>query len=224
MTEGKVCKSCGEFKSFDNYYKHNTYKDGYWSKCKVCLKQRHLDTYERKTEKKFDENGRVCSKCNEYKTWDNYYKDIHRSTGYKHVCKDCQIPLDAIVRKRYRENNLEQCREREKTFRQSEAGQETIYRKNMKRRSQKANVRFTKHQRKEILERDNYICQCCGIIVHDERINTPDKAHIDHILPLNADGSSELDNLQTLCRTCNTSKGAKAISNENLLELILQNH
>lgn len=51
-----------------------------------------------------------------------------------------------------------------------------------------------------IFERDNYACLKCG---------ATEKLSIDHIVPLVLGGSSDRDNLQTLCRSCNSSKRTK---------------
>lgn len=52
----------------------------------------------------------------------------------------------------------------------------------------------------KVLERDEYTCQNCG--KYDEH------CHVDHILPRSRGGSNKLDNLQALCASCNSSKGA----------------
>lgn len=54
--------------------------------------------------------------------------------------------------------------------------------------------------RKIVFERDNFKCKICG---------TTDGLSVDHIIPVVRGGSSELGNLQTLCITCNSSKGKK---------------
>ena len=51
--------------------------------------------------------------------------------------------------------------------------------------------------RKDVMARDNYQCQYCGA--------TEDLA-IDHIFPFSRGGSNEADNLQVLCRSCNSAK------------------
>lgn len=50
----------------------------------------------------------------------------------------------------------------------------------------------------EILERDDFRCRHCGV----RRFLT-----VDHIVPLDKGGTNDRENLQTLCRSCNSSKG-----------------
>ncbi|MGC3818621.1 HNH endonuclease [Acinetobacter sp. G11] len=54
--------------------------------------------------------------------------------------------------------------------------------------------------RETIFNRDGCICKHCG--------STSDLT-VDHIIPVIHGGSDELDNLQTLCRSCNSKKGTK---------------
>jgi 5-methylcytosine-specific restriction endonuclease McrA len=57
--------------------------------------------------------------------------------------------------------------------------------------------------RLRILQRDGYVCQMCGV----EEANS-----VDHIIPRLAGGSDEEWNLQTLCGSCNSSKGGRFFS------------
>lgn len=50
----------------------------------------------------------------------------------------------------------------------------------------------------QVKRRDGNMCLCCG-----ERRGL----QIDHIIPIYKGGTNDLDNLQTLCKTCNTHKG-----------------
>ncbi|NJL03387.1 MAG: DEAD/DEAH box helicase family protein [Chloroflexaceae bacterium] len=50
----------------------------------------------------------------------------------------------------------------------------------------------------QVKRRDGNMCLCCG----SER-----NLQIDHIIPVYKGGTNDLDNLQTLCKTCNTHKG-----------------
>ena len=61
--------------------------------------------------------------------------------------------------------------------------------------------------RKDVYQQSSYTCAFCGLEgkgeTHEERIKG---FAIDHVLPHAAGGSSELENLQVLCRKCNSSK------------------
>lgn len=53
--------------------------------------------------------------------------------------------------------------------------------------------------RKAVLERDAYRCRHCGSHID---------LCVDHIYPESKGGPTEMGNLQTLCRPCNSRKGA----------------
>ena len=70
---------------------------------------------------------------------------------------------------------------------------------------------MTSSLREEILERDDYTCQNCGISIKDE----PNLLlEIDHIIPISKGGLTTEDNLQTLCWRCNRSKSNKLIDSD----------
>ncbi len=51
-----------------------------------------------------------------------------------------------------------------------------------------------------VWERDNFTCKKCG---------TRKFLSIDHIIPKSKGGETTIENCQTLCRRCNSKKGAK---------------
>lgn len=55
--------------------------------------------------------------------------------------------------------------------------------------------------RREVLIRDKYACQCCGIVRMDNEV--------DHTIPLEQGGSNDISNMNTLCggpEGCHTRK------------------
>lgn len=68
--------------------------------------------------------------------------------------------------------------------------------------------------KKAVMIRDKFTCLLCGAVCIAENkhgVKLPDlgKLEIDHIIPVAKGGSADLANLQTLCKGCNRSKGAK---------------
>ena len=53
--------------------------------------------------------------------------------------------------------------------------------------------------RKNILQRDNNVCQYCGC--------TNQKLSIDHVMPRSRGGGDDWENVTTACLTCNVMKG-----------------
>ena len=54
--------------------------------------------------------------------------------------------------------------------------------------------------RHQVFQRDGYRCRECGAT------NKETTLHIDHIKPVSKGGTNDIDNLQTLCETCNLAK------------------
>ncbi len=55
--------------------------------------------------------------------------------------------------------------------------------------------------RKHVLLRDLYTCQECG-----QLLGRKGEAHVDHVVPRSEGGADAMDNLQTLCASCHSTK------------------
>lgn len=78
--------------------------------------------------------------------------------------------------------------------------------------------RYISNRLRSLVEiRDNSTCQMCGKDVRHDHI----KIHIDHIVPYEWGGPTELENLQCLCSNCNEGKkNYVASENPQLMEQI----
>lgn len=83
---------------------------------------------------------------------------------------------------------------------------------------EKSPVKFSREisakLRAEVLDRNGFTCQMCGLTPGDVDPGTGRKVrlHIGHIVDKNLGGRDELSNLRALCSTCN--QGAKNITTE----------
>lgn len=59
----------------------------------------------------------------------------------------------------------------------------------------------TKGRRFDVFKRDGYTCRICR--------QPGGELEVDHIVPLAKGGANTMNNLQTVCRACNRSKGTK---------------
>jgi 5-methylcytosine-specific restriction endonuclease McrA len=89
--------------------------------------------------------------------------------------------------------------------------------------SRRARIRCTKQLEYfdpiEILRRDKWHCQLCGVKTPKHLRGTIDDyaPELDHIVPLAMGGSHTRANTQCLCRKCNQKKGASVIGQLRLL-------
>jgi superfamily II DNA or RNA helicase len=68
---------------------------------------------------------------------------------------------------------------------------------------------LTEDEKEQILKRDKYTCQACGAVGKRFRLQ------VDHIIPKFLGVNNHSNNLQTLCKKCNSIKGIQEINFKN---------
>jgi len=102
------CSVCGEFKTFDLFYKRKDSKYGIEGLCKVCKNDRKNGRRESLNKVVCDltNSTQVCRVCKVSKKFDEFVKDKSRKNGITTLCKACK--REAYVNKPYiRENKRE---------------------------------------------------------------------------------------------------------------------
>jgi 5-methylcytosine-specific restriction endonuclease McrA len=65
---------------------------------------------------------------------------------------------------------------------------------------------YTDYEWKKLCKQYEYRCIACG---------KKTKLTVDHVIPLDLGGANTIDNIQPLCKSCNSSKGTKTIDYRN---------
>ncbi len=78
------------------------------------------------------------------------------------------------------------------------------------RRARKRNAVSEPIYRNKLFSRDKWRCVKCGIKVVRSKEYRPDRATMDHIIPISLGGSHTYSNLQTMCNSCNSEKNNQA--------------
>lgn len=73
-------------------------------------------------------------------------------------------------------------------------------------RARKHGVVSEKVIRSIVYERDGYRCYACGCDVVESKVYRPDRATLDHVIPMAKGGANTYDNVRTMCVSCNTKK------------------
>lgn len=173
--------------------------------CKVCQESRIPDT----------SPNTWCGKCKykKYKTKILAYNKTYNSlpenkekikTWVKNGLK--KVPIEerrARAHQRYVENKDTLLAYQKVWRRENREKWNLICRRNAQRRRAAGNFNLDGWLAK--IEEENF-CKIC--MKSGEEVNLT----IDHIIPISAGGTNELDNIQALCRPCNSRKGNKILT------------
>lgn len=175
-----------------------------------------------------------CTKCGETKPLSEFYtytkknkKNNTKKTYYRGACKSCinndntkywQEHRERLIeysRKYYMEHpecrlkwnsrHKDYCKEYNKKWLKTKNGIEYAMRGRYKRRSiLKDRINdLTAEQWEEIKKSQNYTCLYCGKQEPEIKLTR------DHIIPVSKGGHHTASNIQGLCRSCNSKKGAR---------------
>ena len=160
--------------------------------------------------------GKMCTRCRKSYPLSGYNRHKKHYDGRECICRECAadkykewkeknygVYLES-ARTWYR-NNTERGRANSKRWSENnpERYAEISLRAAHKRRTRIAGNggSYTTKEWHNLCERTGWICLRCGKS-HDES-----KLTADHVTPISKGGTSNIDNIQPLCGSCNSSKG-----------------
>jgi hypothetical protein len=177
-------------------------------------------------------NTKICTKCKIDKPLTDFRADLRRPQGLQSQCKQCQsekqLEYDKTHRKeaceraklwkeknydKFIENvntwsseNPEKVRLNKARYKKTAKGKASTARYNHFRRSLDKTTEhtLTTKQWERILENQGNRCNICK-----RKFSSRLSATRDHIIPVTKGGGLTYENVQALCRRCNSKKNAK---------------
>jgi 5-methylcytosine-specific restriction endonuclease McrA len=185
---GKICTKCREWRPVERYRKRLLSRDGYDYVCNECVNA-DSRAWRAKNKQRVQELNREFYEANRAERLE--YHRQYRQTHKEYFKEQMQI-----FRQKNPEYNARQMRE------WSRAHPDEIKAKDHARRAFKMGKpqSFTAAEWKALKERYNYTCLRCG------RQEPEIKLTADHVVPISKDGAGTIDNIQPLCKSCNTAK------------------
>ena len=177
---------------------------------------------------------KTCTKCKDKKLIQDFTKNKKSIDRLRSWCKGCEnmyqrryrrtpvgkISIQKTERKRSQTDQRKTVRAKyarsdkgriaQAQYRQSSKGKAATQKASHLRRARLVNVKSEEFDPREVLERDNYICQLCGRKTRPDFKNPNHSLYpnLDHIVPLIKGGSHIKLNTQCLCRQCNVEKNS----------------
>lgn len=183
----KRCSRCGIEKSLNDFSVRKDSKSGYRAICKVCIfKRRRL----------YRENNKEIIQRRKH---DYYIKNRKAIRERRRIFY--QKNRDKI--RKYKENHRKEIIKNMHIYRQTNHGKLIRRCCEAKRRARKKAVKsnLTLEEWNYILKSQGNKCNICH-----KRFNTKRPPQMDHIIPISAGGHFSSNNIQALCKHCNSSK------------------
>lgn len=183
---------------YKNYYAANKERLKQYQKDYCQANQEIVSQYHKEYREKYAERRRAYStqwnkEHRDYKQ--EYLKQYHEKNKAEHNQRNVHYYSEnSELRREYTRNYKKQFPEK-------------VCALYNKRRTQKtqAGGSYTAEEWKALKAKYNYTCLCCG------KQEPTIKLTADHVIPVVLNGSSYIENIQPLCRSCNSKKHNKII-------------
>jgi 5-methylcytosine-specific restriction endonuclease McrA len=195
MTE-KLCKRCGKTQSLTEFYRDSKSISGYQYYCKTCYRVIGREQYHRNIHKYRAKSRRSA------RAW--YLKNKMPKTRTR-MSKEQQTLRNRIASRKHYYSHHEQEKLRIKVYRALNPDMVRLQEKRRRARKMGAIGSHTLREWEMLKKEYSYLCPFCQASEPEIRLTQ------DHIIPLSRGGGDDIDNIQPLCFSCNSSKQDKLI-------------
>jgi 5-methylcytosine-specific restriction endonuclease McrA len=209
---GKRCPDCERVKCRGAFDRSLLRFDGLQPYCRECRlkKRRESRPWLRDESKEANRNAKKAWRQNHREYDRARHKAYHEANREKH--REKRKEYYAANREKYREQNRayqethrDRLREQKDTYRRNNLEAYAVREANRRARKAKAGGSFTLQEWHDLCAYFSFTCLRCGRQAPDIELT------VDHVVPLSQGGRNSIENLQPLCRACNTSKHARTI-------------
>lgn len=215
----KLCSICKLKKPTTEFTVNKALKSGLSSFCKGCAADRRkkystnnkdqINKLKQENRKKYRDKELAYNKDYYQKTRQRRleYAAEYRQNNHEKLLKDIQQYNDSHKKenkertKNYCKNNPDKVKQIKTNYRKNNP--EAVQKHHMTRRARKAQNGVFKVSEKELAKLMTSPCAVCG---SNKQIT------IDHIIPISRGGTHSIGNLQPLCKSCNSSKHQKVMT------------
>lgn len=189
----KKCTKCGEEKTISQYSKDVRGLFGVVSNCKQCISKK----------------GKEWNKNHKEKVKKSYqkYLDVHgKRENNKEYHKEYRAKNKdkiSLMSKVWQAINADRVKEKLKEWKKRNPEKISQYNNNRRALYKGKKGIVSSVEWKNILDNYGNKCLCCGV---ENVVLT-----MDHVVPLSMGGEHKVDNIQPLCKKCNSSKHTKTI-------------
>jgi len=189
----KVCITCKKEKEISEFHFRSDTKK-YRNECQECNLGFHKNLYRKQAEK-------LKAQAREYSK--KYYPTVKEKK--KKYAKENKEKIQARMfsyQKDYYIKNKEYIQERHKKWETENSEKRAVI--TSRRRSLQASAEgsFSDLEWLDLCKKYGNKCLCCGEVK---------KLTVDHVIPLILGGANSIENIQPLCKSCNSKKGGKEI-------------
>lgn len=189
--ETKKCSICKQEKPLFEMVKNKTKKGGYDNNCKKCGAKR-IKKWKRN-------NPEKAKEVNKNYYWKHRENHLEKHKEYYQGNKE---KIKERVNEYYQENK-DAAKGRIKKYRKTDKGK-LVHNNSSSKRRAKTNNSIDSNLLLQLKE-DTQFCPLCGIKMNDIYQDSA-QYNLDHIIPLNINGTHTIDNIRYICRQCNITR------------------
>ncbi len=186
LMEAKICVKCGVEKLLSDFCKKKANKGGLNYQCRSCSNEYN---------KQYRIDNHIARK-----EYTQKYKERHKE-NYRKQYESNPEKMRKLWRDQYKQN-IESKRESARKYRKNNPEKRRVMAQIRRARIIGNGGSYTEVEWKELKEKYGNKCLRC---------KKKKKLTVDHIIPISKGGTSNINNLQPLCKSCNSIKKDKTI-------------